>query len=95
MSSPIFKNYLQADNTIDVMQIGWPTDEYELFFGPLLPKAQAFPTNTKNIGEILFQLGLAQSNTWCRKNNWWRDLQPGYQEIVFGSKRIKLCLLIL
>jgi len=76
------------------MSSGLPESEHELFFGPLLPNAKPYITNSNNIGEILFELGLVQSKNWCRKNNWWRELEPGYQEIVFGSKRFRLCLLI-
>lgn len=86
-------DYLQEDNTIDVMPIGMG-HEHELFFGPLLPDVRPYLTDKKNIGEILFELGLVQSKNWCRKNNWWRELEPGYQEISFGSKRVKLCILI-
>lgn len=89
----VFDMYLQADNTIDVISRD-TANEHELFFGPLLPDAKPYITKSTNIGEILFELALVQSKNWCRKNNWWRDLQPGYQEISFGSKRIKLCILI-
>lgn len=86
--------FLQEDNTIDIIVGNDNVPYYELFFGPLLLDAVAYSTHSKNIGEILFELGLVQSKSWCRKNNWWRELQPGYQEISFGSKRVKLCLLI-
>ena len=85
--------YLQEDNTIDVIARS-VVEEYDLFFGPLLPNTKPYITKSINIGEILFELGMIQSKNWARKNNWYRELQPGYQEISFGSKRIKLCLLI-
>ena len=87
--------YLQEDNTIDVIDRNHIDGDYPLFFGPINEGAKPYITKSRNIGEILFELALIQSKNWARKNNWWRELEPGYQEIVFGSKRIKLCLLIL
>jgi hypothetical protein len=86
--------YLQNDNTLDVMSVSSLPTDHDLFFGPINEGAKPYFTNSKNIGEILFALGLVVSKNWCRKNNWWRELEPGYQEIVFGSKRVKLCILI-
>jgi len=82
--------YLQPDNTIDVI----PKDfaDYELFFGPLLPDTKPFFLDTTRTSDLLLALNLVLSKTWCRKNNWDRELLPGYQEIVFGAKRVKLCV---
>jgi len=88
-----FEEYLQSDNSIDVISQHNLAD-YELFFGPILPNTKPFITSLTNIGEILFELGLAQSKSWCRKNNWYKELEYGYQEIVFGFKRYKLCILV-
>lgn len=47
-----------------------------------------------NIADILLDLELVQSRSWCRKNNWNFELTSGYQEYIFGSRRIKLCILM-
>lgn len=89
----VFEEYIQPDFTIDVIWDKWIPD-YPLFFGPIVEGTKPFVTTKTNIGEILVELQLVESKSWCRKNNWYRELTPGYNEIVFGSKRYKLCLLI-
>jgi hypothetical protein len=90
----VFDIYLQQDNTIDVMHKDRHSDDYDLFFGPVSEGAKPHTTGSKNIGEILFELKLVQSKNWARKNNWWKELETGYHEVIFGSRRIKLCILL-
>ena len=82
--------FLQPDNSIDVIPEGFP--DYELFFGPLLPDTKPLFLATIRTSDLLLALNLVISKTWCRKNNWDRELLPGYQEIVFGTKRVKICV---
>ena len=95
--SPKWMQFLQSDNTIDVIshQRVW---DYEDFFGPVTKPyndAAFFVNNdTKRISEILLALGLASTRTWCRKNNWDWEIPQGYFEVKFGLKRIKLCILV-
>lgn len=90
-----WERFLQKDNTIDVLTSECVFD-YELYYGPVERPFAFFEikNETKKISDILVQLELAPSQTWCRKNNWAWELEPGYQEVEFGSTRVKLCITI-
>lgn len=85
--------FLQDDNTIDVIS-PLVVNDYGLFFGPLTDGPGPCVLEARRASDILVHLGLAQSRGWCRKNNWDFPLTDGYSEFVFGSKRIKVCILI-
>lgn len=91
----VFEHFLRDDNTIDVLssQCVW---DYALFYRPVERPFDYFEVKneTKRISEILLALDLVPTRTWCRKNNWDWEILEGYQEVIFGSKRIKLCILI-
>ncbi len=88
-------SFLQKDNTIDVL-----SEEtsifFDEFFGPLTEeqKEKVLISKHKNIGPILVELGLAESNGWCRKNGWWKELEPGFHEFSFGKNKVKIFVLI-
>jgi len=86
--------YLQTDNTIDVIAPRW-VEDYDLFFGPTSAKidVNVVVQDFDRTSEVLVHLGLAPSKGWCRKNNWDKPLEPGYQEIEFGKLKYKLCIL--
>lgn len=84
--------YLQPDNTIDVISPELLPD-YELFFGPITPGTKPLVQTFEKTAALLMALNLATSTSWCRKNNWDKEIKSGYQELTFGSKRVKLCIL--
>lgn len=88
----MLKEFLQPDNTIDVISPSSEAD-YELFFGPIIPGTKPLVMDFDSTTGLLVHLGLAQSKGWCRKNNWDNLLDEGYQELTFGSKRYKICIL--
>ena len=89
-----WKEFLLADNSINVIDPD-RMDDYELFFGPLTEedKAKPFHLKPKKISDVLVALGLVESRTWCRKNNWDWELQPGWTDVKFGSRKVRLCIL--
>lgn len=95
MDHKLYLKILQQDNTIDVVS-SQRLHDYESFFGPIDKNSQYCEVNneTTRISEILLALGLVPTRTWCRKNNWDWEIPEGFSEVTFGSKRIKLCLLI-
>lgn len=85
--------FLQPDNTIDIIS-DETSGDYVSFFQPSAD-AKPFVINTATkISDILVALNLVQSKTWCRKNNWDYPLEPGYNEIKFGMKKVKLCIYV-
>lgn len=90
------KQYLQDDNTIDVISPEL-VQEYSLFFAPIGVSIEIGPNvlvqNFSSTADLLVFLELAPSKSWCRKNNWDRPIETGYSEIVFGSLRYKICIL--
>lgn len=88
--------HLQENNTIDVISPSMVAD-YSLFFGPWGAKIEigekVVVRDFQDLAELLVWLGLAQSRSWCRKNGWDKPLEPGYQEIVFGKLRYRICIL--
>lgn len=83
--------YLQPDNTIDVLSSQTLSD-YELYFRPIT--GSPLVTESSNLGEILFETGLIESKTWARKNGWWKSVSGGYQEVLFGKNKVKLCIFV-
>lgn len=65
----------------------------ELFFGPIESTDTFVIFETNNLSEILVNLKLVPSISFCRKNGWFRELKPGFQEITFGKSRVKLFIL--
>lgn len=90
------KQYLQEDNTIDVISPAL-VEEYSLFFAKIGEKLEVGPhvlvQDFSTTTDLLVFLGMAQSKGWCRKNKWDRLLEPGYQEITFGALKRKICIL--
>lgn len=84
--------YLQPDNTLDVIAPRW-LEDYDLFFGPNQFGAEYVVQDFDRISEVLVALGLVDSKSWCRKNGWDKLLQEGYQEIIFGKLKHKICIL--
>jgi hypothetical protein len=82
---------LQEDNTIDVLSPSAPETDHELFFGPIL--AEPFRSDATSTADLLVELGLAQSKSWCRKNGWDKPIEPGFNVFVFGSKRVSIYVL--
>lgn len=89
-----WESYLLSDNSINIIDPDL-LHEYDLFFGPLTDedKAKAFQIKVTKISEVLIALGLAESKTWCRKNNWDHVLRSGWTDIKFGYRKIRLCIL--
>lgn len=87
------KNYVQSDNTIDVISRETEAD-YEAFFGPILDNAPRLVTEKNNMADILVELGLAESKTWARKNGWSKELPPGLSMHRFGKNRIEIWVFI-
>lgn len=89
-------NHVQDDNSIDVISPSLIND-YSLFFGPVGAKIEIGEKvvfgDFQDLAELLVFLGLAQSRSWCRKNGWDKPLEPGYQEIVFGKLKYRICIL--
>jgi hypothetical protein len=85
--------YLQPDNTVDVLSVETMKD-YTLFFGPIIEGTTPLIISAKRISDVLIALNLAQSKTWCRKNNWDWEIPQGYSEVTFGMKKVKLCIYI-
>lgn len=84
--------FLQSDNTIDVISSKISDQDHKLFFGPVLHLPLI--TSSQNIGDILFELELIPSKGWARKNNWWREISPGFHEFIFGKNKIKIYVLL-
>jgi hypothetical protein len=84
--------FLQPDNTIDVISSKISDQDHSLFFGPI--NHPPLITSSRNIGDILFELELIPSKGWARKNNWWKEIPPGFHEFVFGKNKIKIYVLL-
>lgn len=86
------KQFLQEDNTIDVIH-PLLESEYELFFGPVSKDSNPLFYDGKDLAEIFVETKLAPSFSWCRKNGWNRKLKSGFQEIVFGKNKVRIFVL--
>lgn len=89
-----WKNFILQDNSINIINPE-KIDDYDLFFGPLTDeeKTKYKTFKAESISDILLELGLAESRSWCKKNGWGYKLENGWTDIKFGSLKIRLCIL--
>jgi len=85
--------YLWPDYSVNIISPRLPLTDRELFFGPLSGEELFLETDLTSIADILVMLELVPSKSWCRKNGWGFDLAPGWNDITFGAKKLRICAL--